>query len=396
MKVRALLYVTLSAIGISMMVNAPGILTGYGLVYAAAYYAALAFPPATAALLFLAAHSIAFAIAMGSRAAFKIVFLASLLMRTPIVYAAARLRERLGALTAALLLVSLDQLVALSTAILYYGNDGIHVGLDIYEILLAPFAYYAYKYTESLGRRGREGAAEGIAGLLASLAGLLAYYLGAYAFLSPQAVGAGAASAILLAWASRVGLPRLRGGVIAAALVVSLLGLALGGQALALNARVALYPFKPSSWGKSRWAQTQGGACPATSNVFEYTHDPPRLRIVEGCVNVTGVVEGAPKIEDDGDYCFDIKVIGSSTPLALGNYLLRKGRLHVEVVPHDQREVLDPIGGGVCPGDTVRVTGVLVVDTDHGMWVEVHPTYKISVIERNTSAPWPDCVNAKP
>jgi hypothetical protein len=398
LKARAIAYVLLAFPAIALMMNAPAALVGYGLVFAAAYYAALAFPPLVAASLFAAAHAVADAVMLGSKAAFAIVALASLILRPPVVYVAARLRGRLGALGAAFLLAGLDQLVALSIALSYYGNDGIHVGLAIYELLLAPFAYYAYSYTvrEGLGSGAR------ILGVTASLAGLLAYYLGSIVFpLLPAILGGAAAAVILALDPAALGGASSKPALTSAALVVAIVGLALGGQALAYNAGVAFYPFKPSSWGPQRWAEPPGQACPATDNVFKYTHDPPRLRIVRPCVTVTGRVTGAPKIDTDGDYTFDLipfreslKSLGLNS-LGVGNELLRKGHIHVEVVPHDHFKVLGPLGGGVCPGDVVRVTGVLVADTDHGMWVEVHPALNITVIERASAKPWPDCIRGK-
>ncbi|MEB2835887.1 MAG: hypothetical protein GSR80_001411 [Desulfurococcales archaeon] len=393
MKARAALYAILAFAGISLMANAPGILVGYGLVYAAMYYAVLAFPPAMAAALFATAHAAALAVIAETRAAFTLVPAASLALRTPLVYVAARLRGRLGALGEAFLLAGVDQLVALTIAILYYGNDGIHAGLAIYELLLAPYAYYAYHYTTLEARR--HGWAPAL-GLTASLAGLAAYYFGAYAFLSLPSLAAGAVAALALgaAVARPHGATAL--GAAALALAVAASGLALGGTPLSYNLKVSLYPFEPHSWGPQRWAQSSTGPCQSTSNVFRYTHDPARLRIVEGCVTVTGRVVGAPKIEDDGDYCFDVKIINSSGAiLSLGNEVLRRGALHVEVVPHDHFRVLGPIGGGVCPGDIVRVTGVYVVDTDHGMWAEVHPAYNITVLKRASTSPWPDCLRGR-
>jgi hypothetical protein len=53
--------------------------------------------------------------------------------------------------------------------------------------------------------------------------------------------------------------------------------------------------------------------------------------------------------------------------------------------------VLGPIGG-VCPGDVVKITGVFVIDTDHGMHSELHPAYKIEILSRGQNATWPQCI----
>lgn len=66
--------------------------------------------------------------------------------------------------------------------------------------------------------------------------------------------------------------------------------------------------------------------------------------------------------------------------------------MHIEVVPANQHSVLDPIGGGVCPGDKVKVVGVLVIDTDHGLWAEIHPAFNIQIINRSSNITWPSCI----
>lgn len=350
------LYLALSTIGIAMMVNAPAILVGYGFVYASAYYAVLAFPPGLAAGLFAASHAAASLVMVGSKSAFTIVVAVSLALRPPVVYVIARLRGKLGAAGSAFALAALDQLVALTVAILYYGDDGIHTALTIYELLLAPHVYVAYRLSRMNGPAS-------ILGPVAAVAGMVALYFGAIVLPAPPAIIAGLADPVLLLAGGRVaGWARAA----AAALTLAVVSLALSHGVVAVNASVALYPFKPSSWSGERWAQTQPWeGCPETMNVFEATHSPERLRIIDTCESVEGVVVGAPRIVGDGDYIFDLKP--DKWMLGIGNIILRKGGLHVEVVPEDHFKVLDPIGGGVCPGDRVRVTGVYVADTDHGM-----------------------------
>jgi hypothetical protein len=74
--------------------------------------------------------------------------------------------------------------------------------------------------------------------------------------------------------------------------------------------------------------------------------------------------------------------------LSIGSIILRHRTIHIEVVPADQEKVLGPIGG-VCPGDVVKITGVFVIDTDHGMHSELHPAYKIEILSRRQNATWP-------
>ncbi len=379
------LYVIASVAAISTMVNAPGIFYGYGLVYVSALYAIMRYSPRIAAMLFGLSHFLSLPVLLGSKAIFEIVAFASFLLRTPLVYLLARLRvsRGLGYLSIASLLALLDTIIALSIAILYYGDDGIHVGFTPYEFILALYAYPLVQYSSS-----RKTALQTLPSTLV----VLVYILGVYAFFSAPAVLAATTSLAILVYSSRKKLlPRVPSLVATTILVV---GILLGGAPLKYNLEVISYPFKPSSWSEARWAQEKPGlGCPPTSNVFNETHSPPRLRIVDTCRVVEGVVTGAPRIVDDGDYVFDIlPTENHRDTLSVGSTILRKNGLHIEVVPGDHFEVLEPVGGGVCPGDYVRIVGVFVVDTDHGMWSEIHPAYRIEVLARNTTELWPDCI----
>lgn len=136
-------------------------------------------------------------------------------------------------------LFSVESLVAVSIAILYYGGDGIETGLVVFGLLLAPYAYLIYM---SLRSRRK------VLGFMASVAALLAYCFALYAF--PAAATralAVVALMVMLMWTRRgdLWLP-------AAALALSVIGLALGGDALSYNLKTALYPFQPASWSESR------------------------------------------------------------------------------------------------------------------------------------------------
>ncbi len=81
----------------------------------------------------------------------------------------------------------------------------------------------------------------------------------------------------------------------------------------------------------------------------------------------------------DGDFSFDIRPdAGFGWTLSLGSYVLNDGNLHVEVVPSDQAAVLGSVT--LVPGAHVQVTGVWVLDTDHGWFSEVHPAWSVVVL----------------
>ncbi|BAN91073.1 hypothetical protein [Aeropyrum camini] len=379
---RRLAFIVASALGISTMTNAPTLASGYGLAFAAEYYAVLAYRPREAALYILAAHLLALPILVLSKAVFPVVALASLFLRPVGVYAAGMLARGSGPATAAIVLAGVEQLEALSVAILYYGDDGIHASLAIYGVLTTPFVYMAFKSI-------RNGDSVGAA---ASLTALILYWLGTYSLPAVPAVAASAGVLLILHVRETI----VRGGTASKALALAstaliILGLALGGGPLALNSKAALYPFNPNSYSGERWAQLEPGECPPSSNVFSETHTPERLRIVDTCITVEGRVSSIPSFASDGDFFFDIEPVDKGL-LGIGNHILRRGGLHIEVVPGDYFEVLGHLGGGVCPGDVVRVTGVYVFDTDHGMWAEVHPAFSIVILERESGQNWPACV----
>ncbi|MEM3833264.1 MAG: hypothetical protein QW128_06715 [Thermoprotei archaeon] len=308
----------------------------------------------------------------------------SIILRPLLAYLTSYVNLRYGHLTSALFLSSFESLIVLSIAILYYGDDGIHTGFTIFSVLLLPFVYVIFYSIKSSRDR--------YVATFASLFSLLSYYLALYAFPALLTLLLSILSLIvLLFWIkSKYGLSSLP----KVAFVLSIIGLIIGGQAVFYNASAAFYSFMPENWNpETRWSQHNLSLCPSQNNVFFATHDPERLRIVNTCVSVIGTVSNYIEHASDGDFVFDLIPISQNmSVLTIGNYLLRHGMLHIEVVPADQHPVLDPIGGGVCPGDIVKVTGVLVIDTDHGLWAEIHPAYSIQIINRPTNATWPSCI----
>jgi len=372
------LFVILGGLGTSLMVNAPAIFLGYGFAYLTMLLAAWLFKPRDAFLAVLGATILALPFLILPKSAFIEVTLLNVLVRPLVTYPASIIRWRNGPLVSALSLTVLESIAALAIAILYYGDDGIHTGLAVFGLFLAPFAYAIYRSLE-------RGGAEKIVGAFGGSIACIAFYFSLITFPAvPTALLSIIALLLLFYWLVR------REGVTIPAIgvVIVVIGLALGGTAIQANLKTALYPFEPQNWNDLRWMQ-DNSSCIQTTNVFEHTHTPSRLRIVDTCVDTVGVVKIPPFIAGDGDYCFDV-VPENKNLLGVGNLILRKGGLHIEVVPADQERVLKEIGG-ICPGDVVKVRGVWVIDTDHGLWTEVHPAEKIEVIKASSKR-WPECV----
>jgi len=380
----AVLLLVLGGLASALTVNIPSVLEGYGLVYVMMLLAAWRYKPKTAALVVLGVMLVALPFYLVPASVFTSVGVFSVIVRPVLTYLAGVARVRYGRFASAVSLTVFETLIALSIDIGYFGSGD--AGLAIFGIILAPFAY-------GVVLAAGESGSTRVVGMLASLAALLAYYFAFYGF---AAVWTGFLAALsllpLLAASRRVAETTRKRSVFGIALLLPLIGSFLGGTQLSNNVSVALYPFEPHSWTSSRWEQQSPGVCPATNNVFSGTWSPARLRIVNTCATAVGTVGELVAVEEDGDFSFNIKVNQTYAGMvSLGSALFERGELHVEVVPSDQHRLLDPLGGGVCPGDLVKVTGVLVLDTDHGMGSELHPAMGVMVLRHATGSPWPGC-----
>ncbi len=373
-----LLFVIVSFLAIVTMVNAPGIGYGYGLIILAMILASWLYNPFEAFLYLFISHIIATFVVLETRSAFLLIFALSNMLRPILAALGSYLKGRYGKISSSLTIVALDAIIALTIAVTYYGDDGIHAAFSLYEFIWIPFAYIIY---ESLQRKERT------LGLIATAMLSFSYMASIFAFLSITTFSLTIIGFLIVLYAIHKGLTSRAYYVAVIAIVI--IGLLAGGLPLKLNLKTMSYPFSPKSYSNYRWS-ISSKVCGNFNNVFEGVHDPARLRIVRDCITLTGKVEALPIRFDDGDYCFDLKVINSTYPVSIGGHILRHGHVHVEIIPKDQPGLLNRVGGGLCPGDVIKVTGVYVIDTDHGLWSEVHPVLSIDVINKTGS--WPQCV----
>ncbi len=363
----------------SLMVNAPAIFLGYGFAYLVMLLAAWLFKPKKAFIAVLGASIFALPFMILPESVFVEVAILNVIVRPLVTYPASLIRWKWGLLPSALSLTAFETLSALTIAIFYYGDDGIHTAFSIFGITMIPFGYAIYLSLKSEDRFNR------ILRFFASSLSALIFYFSLITF--PEVI-----LALLSITAAFILIYRNNRFTSILLTVILIVGLFYGSysQPFRDNLKTALYPFNPENWNEKRWIQKEDN-CEPSDNVFEYTHSPSRLKIVHTCAEVTGIVEKPPFIAGDGDYCFDIKPDEDyKYMLGVGNYILRKGGLHIEVVPHDHIRVLSS-SKGICPGDKVRVKGVWIIDTDHGMWTEVHPAFEIELINGSEKR-WPDCV----
>jgi hypothetical protein len=364
---RFALILSLIFIGFLTQVNAPLIGAGYGLIVLATMLAIVYLDPLWSLIAVLVGQLIALPLIAASKSMFLTVAILSVVLRPIVASISSWTRKRRGWVTGGLVYSVLEPVIALTAGILYYGDDGIHVSFSIYDavvVFLTLASIYSWNRDKALGLLGFIGVVLYIMGIgffptLASLFGVLTVI-----------------ASMLLAYRGITGWIPF-GGLIP----LLLLGIAFGGSGLVANAKILGYPFTPKNYSGDRWTLPQ--PCAGRVHVFEGVHYPARLRIVHSCASVEGVVEGIPFTADDGDYCFDLRVVKANfTPtLSIGNYVLRHGYLHVEIIPKD-RVLLFNLGGMICKGDLVNITGVHVVDTDHGQWAEIHPALNIRLVKR--------------
>ncbi len=366
---RFLLSTMLVFIAAVFTVNAPSLFQGYGGIVAALTITALLLSPAYAAAATFIGFLAAVPIVLYAKTMFLIVLMASILLRPLAPLLGSYTKKKAGEYATGLVVAALDSVLSTIIAVLYYGDDGIHIALSVFDVITALLAVTVYKlYLEDrlLGLVSALGLLLFIAGSkfyfsYASLAGLIAILLTYYGHGKMEASRAAAAASIL----------------------VIILGLIAGYAGLLLNLKILSYPVDPSSYTDQRWS-ISGDKCGTLENVFENTYDPMRLRIVGDCMVAEGIIESVPHLYNDGDICFDMKVTDSNyeTWASLGTIILRGGLLHVEIVEADHTKILGEYNMTLCQGDIVRVWGPLVVDTDHGQWSEIHPVLGLEITKR--------------
>ncbi len=357
---------------ISLSINAPNILVGYGLVIPAMMISIVYTRPLKGALLFFLGHLIATFILIWTASMFTLVAGLSLIVRSLMVLILGYMYENKTINNLLLLLTSiviLDTFISYSIALLYYGHDAIEVGLDIYSAIYIPYIYLSYKYYK------KKLIPYSITLILAMI---LYYFSVAYFYAAALNILSIAIPIMLLSPGRPEDMKKILGLLLAAFVMLTPLSMPF----ILYNTIVITYPYNPASWMGTQWNQTREGGFCKPGNVFEHVYDPARLRILDTCVTIRGVVVSEITIAADGDVTFDVKLDPPyQHMLSIGSYILRNGAIHVEIVPYDRDAVLIPK-----KGDYVEITGVWVVDTDHGSWSEIHPAWSVVVIEYNATS----------
>ena len=113
-------------------------------------------------------------------------------------------------------------------------------------------------------------------------------------------------------------------------------------------------------------------------DVLEGVYDPERLKVLSSCEEAIGIVEDSDIAHDDDLKLFLDVEGGYKKLLNEENDDKTNGLLVVEVIPDDQDSSSIQIPE---QGDRVRVVGAWVTDEGAGGWNEIHPAWKVEVLQ---------------
>lgn len=123
----------------------------------------------------------------------------------------------------------------------------------------------------------------------------------------------------------------------------------------------------------------------APTDQDQYVYHPARLRVLQTCIRVSGVVH-AVRVENDGDVHLQLTLDPPYQQLLEPANRLEQGDLVVEPVCTTlpiQPDALDTCVADAHPvtslptiGQHVWMEGRYVLDLEHGSWAELHPLYR--------------------
>lgn len=382
----------LSFVGALTFGNAPYLFFGYGLSAFALFAVGLTCRPGSR-IGFVLGLALGIAVDLNGQSLFLFVGVGAIVVRLLQFFLLLRLRRSIGDLAACLVVLLVGVFLAIAVGLITFGGEGIQPAFAVFDIVfLVPAWMLARIQAARLPRI--EGA--GLSALV--VAATLVAFASASSFLVlAPFVAAMVALALVgaLVLRKRGPLPltrrtpadRYAPAVIAALLLALFL---VSGAAVGYSLRAAAYPLYADSLAAHQWIQTSTAAgCRAGDlaggrTEASGTWGPSRLRVLSTCVTVSGIVEALTPTSGpavDGDYGIDLRVDpGYEWTLSLGSYVVNGGNLHVEVVPSDQAAVLGDPASALVPGARVQVTGVWVLDTDHGWTSEIHPAWSVVVL----------------
>lgn len=133
------------------------------------------------------------------------------------------------------------------------------------------------------------------------------------------------------------------------------------------------------------------GAC-SPNDQDKYVYQPTRLRVLQACMHVSGIVDEVERDGVDGDITLLVRLDAPYEHLLTAtNHTDRRGNLVVEPVcmlqPLQPGAIAlcaadpSPYAGPIPPvGTHIWLEGRYVLDLNHGGWAELHPLYRAGIL----------------
>ena len=149
------------------------------------------------------------------------------------------------------------------------------------------------------------------------------------------------------------------------------------------------HPKEETKKERADKVSADGNAKPCDPKIWDHVYNPSRLKVLDKCMTVTGVIEES-SADEDGDQHMLLKLdAGQENLLRKENKKRKDGNLVIEAVCMNKIKVSKV--GKACKGysnnvqlpnigDHVKVTGSYVIDSHNG-WSEIHPISTITVLK---------------
>jgi hypothetical protein len=366
--------------------NTPYAFAGYGLSAFALFLIGYIFSRREAIITYIIGLVLATLLLLYTASIFLLVAIAFVIVRSLQMLLLIYLKNKYGLLSSTLITVFFGSFAATLLGIGYYGEGALSTALSFYDIIYSIPAFLAYRFTKFPSPHN-------VLGILSSilLTFLLFFSISTFFVISSFILALISFLILLFIIFTKIIQATKRINIIiTSVLIILLIGYITFFFTSSSNyvLRSTYYSFYPDSLSMTQWYQKKSNPeCQQGNIAGDWTqkggvYDPQRLRVLDTCVTVTGTIVGIMPTKGpatDNDYIIEIKVDPQyQYLLSIGSYWFKNGYLHVEIIPKDQPKVLSNLNLEI--GMRVKITGVWVLDTDHGWWSELHPVWKIEVI----------------
>ncbi|MDT7864899.1 MAG: hypothetical protein RQ922_03350 [Thermoproteota archaeon] len=366
--------------------NTPYAFAGYGLSAFTLFLIGYIFSRREAIIAYIIGLVFATLLLLYTASIFLLVAIAFVIVRSLQMLLLVYLKNKYGLLSSTLITVFFGSFAATLLGIGYYGEGALSTALSFYDIIYSIPAFLAYRFTKFPSQHN-------VLGILSSilLTFLLFFSISTFFVISSFILALISFLILLFIISTKIIQATKRINIIiTSVLIILLIGYITFFFTSSSNyiLRATYYPLYPDSLSMTQWYQKKSNPeCQQGNLAGDWTEEggvwgPQRLRVLDTCVTVTGTIVGLLPQKGpatDNDYIIEIKLDPQyQYILSIGSYWFKNGYLHVEIIPKDQPKVLSNLNLEI--GMRVKITGVWVLDTDHGWWSELHPVWKIEVI----------------